>query len=352
MRSRSSHKASASFIASSFVCHPSKDSCWFRRSNRDRLNLQMSNPLLDRYIAGEYRQVWRDLVDLGAAVRHELYYQDATEVTAETMRRARHNVESIIRKLDELGYQFSSGVEERLDVDRHLAIAQKALQEHNERLASEPRNAREAAMAQMLERVKLMQQQMSVRAPQIGELKSRLAQRRRRFQNRSLENPDVFSPPNGKTSPELNRFEKALRGPLPLSLRSWFELVGPVNLMGRHEVLNPQDGDRAPDPLVIYPFKESAESDFGEDLEFEGETIELALSPDDLTKSNISGGGPYAMTVPDPAADALFLNESRNTTFVEYLRRSFAWGGFPGWESSEARPQKEIDFLCEGLLPL
>jgi len=45
---------------------------------------------------------------LGAAVRNDLYYQDAVEVAAEMMKRAWHNVEPIILKLDKLGYEFTS----------------------------------------------------------------------------------------------------------------------------------------------------------------------------------------------------------------------------------------------------
>lgn len=74
----------------------------------------MSNILLDRYRNGEHREVWQDLMHLGSAVRHELYYNDVKEVAEETMKRARHNVETIIPKLDKLGYQFGMPGEERL----------------------------------------------------------------------------------------------------------------------------------------------------------------------------------------------------------------------------------------------
>lgn len=38
---------------------------------------------------------------------------------------------------------------------------------------------------------------------------------------------------------------------------------------------------------------------------------------------------PYAIAVPNPAADTLLLWEVHQTTFVNYLR---AMGGMPGWE--------------------
>jgi hypothetical protein len=49
---------------------------------------------------------------------------------------------------------------------------------------------------------------------------------------------------------------------------------------------------------------------------------------------------------------AVLQGEAHKLTFVEYLRLSFQWGGFPGWEKYENRPEKELAFLREGLLPI
>ena len=57
----------------------------------------MANVLLERYQNGEQREVWRDLVALGERVRDAEVFPDAQAVASETMRRARHNVESIIK---------------------------------------------------------------------------------------------------------------------------------------------------------------------------------------------------------------------------------------------------------------
>ena len=54
-----------------------------------------------------------------------------------------------------------------------------------------------------------------------------------------IEDPGVFDPPAATMGKTLNRFEKRRGGPMPLSLRAWFEQVGTVNLMGFHETLNP-----------------------------------------------------------------------------------------------------------------
>jgi hypothetical protein len=168
----------------------------------------------------------------------------------------------------------------------------------------------------------------------------------------ALKDPEIFSPPKSNATKDLDRFEKKLGGPLPISLRCWYEQVGAVNLMGYHEALNPKGGRESPDPLVIDPLIEAAEAWFGKDLEFNSDEIELPLAPDDVSKAFESGGDPYAMKLPDAAADGLFLNERHETTFAEYLRIAFQWGGFPGWERATSRPQKELDYLRENLLPI
>ena len=61
---------------------------------------------LDRYRAGERAEVWKELTALGEGVRSEPYFEDAKAVAAETMRRARQNVETLIRRLDGMGYRF------------------------------------------------------------------------------------------------------------------------------------------------------------------------------------------------------------------------------------------------------
>jgi hypothetical protein len=60
---------------------------------------------LQRFLRGEYEQVWADLRDLGPAVRGDVL-EDANSVAVETMRRVRHNVEVLRRRLDDAGYQF------------------------------------------------------------------------------------------------------------------------------------------------------------------------------------------------------------------------------------------------------
>jgi hypothetical protein len=41
-----------------------------------------------------------------------------------------------------------------------------------------------------------------------------------------------------------------------------------------------------------------------------------------------------------------------DATFVGYVRKSFQWGGFPGWERYSDRPEKELALLWEGLVSI
>lgn len=70
----------------------------------------MAKPeLLRRYEAGEHERVWADMMALGTGVREAPHFDDAWAVARETMRRARHNIEQIIRRLDAMGYRFWNG---------------------------------------------------------------------------------------------------------------------------------------------------------------------------------------------------------------------------------------------------
>src|SRR5258707_1642579 len=65
-----------------------------------------SRTYLQRYVAGEHEQVWAELVALGAAAYDEPVHSDALAVARETMRRARANIETLIPRLQRLGYTF------------------------------------------------------------------------------------------------------------------------------------------------------------------------------------------------------------------------------------------------------
>ena len=112
-------------------------------------------------------------------------------------------------------------------------------------------------------------------------------------------------------------------GPLPLSLTTFWQEVGAIDLVGMH----PSWPDGL-DPLVVDP-PEGALSY----LYDEGDDIFVGLAPDDLHKDNVSGGDPYGLQLPNPSVDFMFMYERHNLFFVPYLRLAILrWGGFPGLE--------------------
>lgn len=136
---------------------------------------------------------------------------------------------------------------------------------------------------------------------------------------------------------QLDELE-GLIGVLPLSLRVWFEEVGQVDLVGCH----PGWDFAYFDPLVVkapVDFIRSEFADWEHDRGTEwdrGSTFEVSIAPDVLHKADVSGGPPYSIAVPNPAADGLLLWEPRQTTFTNYLRIAFATGGMPGWDPAGA----------------
>jgi len=322
----------------------------------------MTRVFLDRYLSGQCREVWHDLTKLGPAVREEAYRNDVLAVGAETMKRARHNVELIVVKLEKLGYRFTQEADTPERINFAIAPESHALKAIREKY-SQPgfvaKSEHDKAMVARLKRIEATTQLMTKHSDFLAKVVAAVRDREEKKTKTNqadrppaLKDPEIFSPPKSNATKDLDRFEKKLGGPLPISLRCWYEQVGAVNLMGYHEALNPKGGRESPDPLVIDPLIEAAEAWFGKDLEFDSDEIELPLAPDDVSKAFESGGDPYAMKLPDAAADGLFLNERHETTFVEYLRIAFQWGGFPGWERATSRPEKELDYLRENLLPI
>ncbi len=270
---------------------------------------------LERYLAGDHIAVWADLMDLRESVRLEPFHADALAVAHETMRRAYHNIEHLIERLRSLGYRF--GYEwwnpDYLDM-----------------LEGDPP-------------------------------------------------PPVYAPPLPDACHHLDALEARV-GPVPLSVRAWYEEVGAVNFVGMYPVQDATDPDgftcyvqftrsggmgkhrRYESQIENVPFAHDLDPLFVDTLEhvlrhFEvtlshGRKSELDLAPDEWLKYGVSGGGPYVIAMPNPAADAPLAYEWHDTTFVDYLRTCFRWGGFPGLECKARKPEKELAFLTQDLLPI
>lgn len=172
----------------------------------------------------------------------------------------------------------------------------------------------------------------------------------------------VLVPPEPDVSHRLAAIEK-LAGVLPLSLRAWCEVVGSVNFTGSHPAWPEEDDlETFRDPLVVEPllgvFDEYVYWQYGlAEGMFEGDEVDrfpLSISPDEFRKAQVSSGSSYKVLVPNPAADAPLENEWHETTFVNYLRACFKWGGFPGFSrySPALLPQDAVAYLTEGLLAL
>lgn len=244
-------------------------------------------PLFERYQRGEHREVWAELVSLGERVRDARLLPDALAVAYETMTRVEQNVRTILNRLVEIEYVFTPDGQSR----------------------------------------------SSLLGSMFGALSKPASQVSR-----------AHVPPAPDVSKRLASFEKEF-GTLPLSLRTFYEVVGEVNLMGTHPVIDPSGNPVAPDPLVVYGLDEGI-------VEFDEEDDSpsaVTIAPDDLHKANTSGGDPYEMRIPDLRADGELLNERHGVFFVDYLRLVFAHGGFPGYEGRARRPA-ELGHLSEGLL--
>ena len=85
-------------------------------------------------------------------------------------------------------------------------------------------------------------------------------------------------------------------------------------------------------------------------------SILYEVCPDAESKLDILDGDLptvlLSIQLPNESADATLEGEPEDRTLIEYLRWSFQWGGFPGWEKETAAPIKEIDYLREGLLKI
>jgi hypothetical protein len=257
---------------------------------------------LERYNAGEREQVWDELLALGAAVRDEPLYSDALAVARETMGRARHNVELIVERLREKGYKFSS---------------------------KEP-----------------------------------------------------YKPPPADTDEQIAQLEERV-GAIPLSIKVWYEIVGEVKLWGNHSKWSVDGGDGSlfrffsskhfvdtkglqingiewqPEVLrfrsgPIEPLRISPESSV---QEIKGALHELAKTYATTTEAKfvlaiaddgLYGGNGDTMDVPDPAIDGIVDTEAGSETFVNYLRRNFKWGGFPGFATADEELRRWKESIDKG----
>jgi hypothetical protein len=332
-----------------------------------------SRTYLERYLAGEYEQVWAELEALGAAVREEPLSSDALAVARETMRRVRENLEVLIPRLVKAGYQFGYGWVQ-------LPV--------NEPFGWQLRQT----YVELLDYAKLQPPILTIG----GDVEEQLADRQASMQRlRELDAPAIIMQNEERMLAEMEarpRPAAQLReledqvGMLPLSVRAWYEVGGGVHLVGVHPgwvqllaeaglvdesfwergfwelggyaAFEPE-ASRHPmlqlEPLLIDAL--GGHGPFGTDVLFSHPVADgrysLALTPNVQNAYLEQGqdGFSYTIEVPCACADAPLVHERHNTTFVNYLRICLRWAGFPGWERLPVRPERDITTLTAGLLP-
>lgn len=247
------------------------------------------------YLRGFYQEVYDELMTMQEQIVEDHLHEDALYVAKEIMKRIRSNIELLLPRLQTLGYQFGKGFWSEMD---DISPREKA------------------------------------------EIEKDIP---------------LFQAPDTTTPGQVARLEQ-LTGPLPLSLKSWYEEVGSVNLIGLFAPSNsrhftPKDGCIL-DPLFVYSVEMAIKMVTGHikaGAWKPGST--LSLSPDKFYKYSFSGAGTYSIQLPCKSFDALLLGEQHHTTFINYLRICFRWGGFPGLEEEQLLPPNQLAFLTAGMLP-
>jgi hypothetical protein len=207
--------------------------------------------------------------------------------------------------------------------------------------------------------------------------------------------PTPYAPPSDESLAALRELEHQY-GPLPLSIETWYEVVGAVDFMGIYPRLSTFEGmgaegyvdmmmggERirirsdfpfyapspapephpdpdagiAADPLVVWPCIDALvdELELPPDQAGSGSRVQyfLGFAPDALHKANVSGGDGPHVAFGDASMDAPLQGDDwEGVPFISYLRTAFAWGGFPGLREAVDPPRDLLATLCEGLQPL
>ncbi|GHO49163.1 hypothetical protein [Ktedonospora formicarum] len=270
---------------------------------------------LERYLNGEYEQVWDELLQMGADVRHESMYTDALAVARETMQRVRRNIEMLIERLPQRGYLF--GYDFRLQPVEGKAFFDNQ-QKYLEMLAwvrTQPpvflsANYIDEAYEQEEKNVFSMVPELRYSIDTPEEIED---------WKRSL--PDGWAWPI-RMSTYVDEIERTI-GPVPLSVRAWYEIVGAVNFFGYHpqweEMLYPSDSPlpttkspgnaslmRECDPLLVKPLDENVLFEM-QKQHYPGPppvySFEFAAERGDKMYGCSSTNTPYMFRFPDERAD-------------------------------------------------
>jgi hypothetical protein len=333
---------------------------------------------LERYRQGEFEQVWSELLGLGDKVRKKPLHAEALSVAKETMTRARANIEMLVPRLQKLGYQFAHPERVFVPADkefrRHVVDMEKrggplplslrawceVVGEVNF-MGSHPKLS---TYVQMPSGQEIGQGFLSLFAKHGGVaaavpsgqevVPGLLALLAKQQGGAASAAGDSLRQSFELTQSLLNEVVQGIKTGQPArspnvaaGLRASQELLGqfqrPPAALERPDVES--------DPLVVEPYFMDLE-DAQDDDEDDADSHTVIIAPDSTHKTNHSGGSPYAIDIPNSAADAPLDGDENYGTFVEYLRTCFRWGGFPGLRASKNPPREELAFLTQGLLSL
>jgi hypothetical protein len=157
------------------------------------------------------------------------------------------------------------------------------------------------------------------------------------------------TPPSPNDLVVFERIEAITQSLLPPSLRAFWTVVGGIDWVWDYKrdddppdlgvalpmpEMDPLCVDGAGAAVHVFDTWEEQRDQPDPDLI---DPFDLVLAPDAFHKANIGGGPSYGVELPFFGADPLFVNEPHRLSFVDYLRLSFRWAGFPGLETRSDR---------------
>ncbi len=302
---------------------------------------------LKRYHDGQYKEVWDELMQLEEAVFEEPLYTDALAVARATMQRVRINIERLISRL--LKKQFVFGYDHRLQ--EQLVYA----------LTSSLERGRYGEMHEWVVEQPLVFWSARQREEEHVEEQELLVQHPDPFLVRLFDEDRV----QDQQARQPQHLLGQLGNCIPLSIRAWFEEIAAINFFGYHPYWEQLVRSFRPfgattsssylmshcDPLQIRAFDEQQWQHVS-DCCHRRQSSRFELAPDRHGKEYYGGtSSPYSIDLPQARIDALMPTEYDTRTFVEYLRVSMAWAGFPGMMHWPQVPQEDLLFLTNDLLP-
>lgn len=317
---------------------------------------------LERYQQGEREQVWAELTALGAGVRDEAVYPDALAVARETMTRVRANIETIVGRLNALGYlyEYPQAAFSAPGVD-----AAKHLEAFERKVGPLPLSVR--AWCEVVGTVNLMGNHpglayygSSLGAGFMNLVESNFVDMGSWIQSLIREG----NAPSGMADlpPDmLKQVADQLSGMFPgFMMDAVKQQIQTEKAKPSFDINQNLEPGKVvvSDPLVVEIEPERLLDDYLDWQEYEAEDnpgypYRFEFAPDSHHKSNQSGGGGYGLALPSPMADVIVEDEWHDTTFVNYLRICFQWGGFPGLEDyPDQRDEALLAHLKADLLPI